>query len=138
MFIPGRRSPMPAQLAAGRAWEAERLSALGVTSNTGVWRPTVANTQSSAFQIIVGQPRYTGTGLPVGTIVDAMPSGLLEIKGGTSALNSSYQLRLQTYRALIEQRPLIIETSRPLNPTFQVYCEKWGVKVVRPTTTKVP
>lgn len=94
--------------------------------------PTVAQTNSSAFQIVVGQPRFTGTGLTVGTIVDAMPAGLLEIKGGTSILNSSYQLRLQTYRALLEDRPLIIETPRPLNPTFQAYCEKWGVKVVRP------
>lgn len=39
-----------------------------------------------------------------------MDAGGLEIKGGSSMLESSYQLRLATYRALVENDPLTILT----------------------------
>jgi len=65
-------------------------------------------------------------GAPVGTIYDGFSSaGLAEIKTGTSALTSSYQLRLQTYGALINDTPLTIYTSRPLNSTFGEWLTRW-------------
>lgn len=94
--------------------------------------PTLEQTESAAFRVIVGEPKFTTGGLPRGTIFDASQGGLLEIKGGTSVLDSSYQLRLQTYRSLIENRPLIIETTRPVNPTFQRWLQRWGATVQQP------
>ncbi len=112
------RSSIPSQLTAGQAWEAQRLATLGLSKNTGVWRPTLQQTESAAFRVIVGEPKFIRSGLPRGTILDASQGGLLELKGGTSVLDSSYQLRLQTYRSLMENRPLTIETTRPVNPNF--------------------
>ena len=46
-----------------------------------------------------------------GSILDATETGLPEIKGGSSVLDSTYQLRLQTYREgmgarLVSGRPM--------------------------------
>lgn len=41
------------------------------------------------------------------------------IKGGSSPLGSTYQLRLMTYRALVENEPLTILTTRPGVPSFR-------------------
>ncbi len=51
------------------------------------------------------------------------------LKNGSSVLDSSYQLRLQTYGSLINDMPFTIYTSRPVNPAFQGYLTRWGVSV---------
>ena len=96
------------------------------------WRPTPQQMNSAAFRVIVGPPKFTPGGLPKGTVLDGTTGDLLEIKGGESVLDSSYQLRLQTYRSLIESRQLIIETTRPVNPVFQSWLQRWGVRVQPP------
>jgi RHS repeat-associated protein len=120
----------------GQVWsdyEAERLAALNAPKNTTLFQPTADQAQSAAFQVIVGQPQYTATGELVGTISDSTANGgLLEIKGGSSTLNSSYQLRLQTYNSVVNNIPLTIETTRPVNPTFMDYLQRWGVTVTKP------
>ncbi|WP_161805639.1 hypothetical protein, partial [Frateuria defendens] len=85
---------------------------------------------SAAFKVIVGEPKYTASGDLVGTIYDgANFGGLAELKNGSSVLDSSYQLRLQTYGSLINDMPFTIYTSRPVNPAFQGYLTRWGVSV---------
>jgi hypothetical protein len=79
--------------------------------------------------VIVGDPKYTRGGLLKGTTLDATEAGLLEIKHGSSVLDSSYQLRLQTFRSLTEGTPYTIRTTRPINPTFRDWLQRWGVKV---------
>lgn len=44
-----------------------------------VWRPTADQMNSAAFRVIVGAPKFTVTGDPVGVIADSIG---LEIKGG--------------------------------------------------------
>lgn len=128
---PSRGSP--AHLTAGRAWENAELASLGKPKNTTVWRPSQADIESSAFKVIVGPAKYTSGGRPVGTIVDIVETGgSIEIKGGTKMLESSYQLRLQTYRALQLRSPLTIRTTRPINPEFSAWLERWGVAVENP------
>ena len=126
-------SGSPPQLVAGRAWEEAELAALGKARNTDVWRPTTADMDSAAFKVIVGPPKFTATGKPVGTAVDiAETSGSIELKGGSKPLESSYQLRLQTYRALTTDTPLVLRTTRSPNPTFADWLQRWGVTVERP------
>jgi hypothetical protein len=116
-------------LRAGVEFEAQQLAELGLPKNTTVWRPTIEQTQSAAFKVIVGEAKYTKGGLLKGSILDATETGLLEIKGGRSVLDSTYQLRLQTYRSLIESQPYTIRTTRPINPPFRDLLQRWGVKV---------
>ena len=97
-------------LKAGVEFEAQQLAALGRTKNDMVWHPSLEQTQSAAFKVIVGEAKYTPGGLLRGTTLDAIDAGLLEIKGGGSPLDSSYQLRLQTYRSLIEAQPYTLRT----------------------------
>jgi YD repeat-containing protein len=125
-------SVAPKTLEGGVAHEAERLAQLGIPKNNVVWRPGQADFDSAAFKVIVGEPKFTPGGLPKGTIFDGTLGGNMEIKGGSSILDSSYQLRLQTYRSLKTNAPLTIETTRPVNPTFQSWLDRWGVSVVAP------
>lgn len=129
---PVAESRVPAQLRAGTAHEAERLAQLGAPKNTVTWRPTQADIDSAAFKVIVGKPKYTAGSTPKGTIFDVTQGGLREIKGGTSVLDSSYQLRLQTYYSLKNNLTYTIETARPVNPTFQSWLDRWGVIVEPP------
>jgi hypothetical protein len=108
------------------------LVELGIPKDNTVWRPTQADMDSAAFKVIVGEPKFTPGGLPKGTIFDGTLGGNLEIKGGSSTLDSTYQLRLQTYRSLKTNTPLTIETTRPINPSFKEWLDRWGVSVVRP------
>jgi filamentous hemagglutinin len=101
---------------------------MGAQKGTTVWRPTPAQMNSAAFNVIVGRPKFTPKGDPVGVIVDSVG---LELKGGSSMLESSYQLRLMTYRALVLQEPLTIRTTRPINPTFEAWLGRWGVSIDR-------
>ena len=122
-------SGSPSQLVAGQAAEAEQLAALN-SSGKVPFPPTPDQVNSAAFQVIVGKPKYTAAGDLVGTIYDGLTSdGLAELKNGSSVLDSSYQLRLQTYGALVNNTPLTIYTNRAINPTFQDYLTRWGVSV---------
>jgi hypothetical protein len=122
----------PVQFRAGRLYEEERLGERGETKNTDTWRPTQDQVKSAAFGVIVGPPKVTRGGQQIGTIVDVSEGGALEVKGGKSSLYSTYQLRLQVYRSLIEQQSLTIETTRTPNPTLQGWFDRWGVQVLRP------
>lgn len=120
---------MPNALRAGQLAEPGLLDALG-SSGKVVFTPTQAQIDSAAFQTIVGRAKYRAQGTPVSTIYDAsIGAGVGEIKTGSSALGSSYQLRLQTYGALVNDTPLTIYTSRPVNPTFNDWLTRWGVGV---------
>lgn len=115
------------QLKGGQLFESQRLQNIGQVKNTTAWRPTQSDINSAAFNVIVGKPKYTDTGLPVGTILDAKTlGGFLEIKSGTSILTSSYQLRLQAYYALKEGVKFTIETTRPVGKAFANWLERWG------------
>lgn len=120
-------------LRAGQLHESAQLAALGLNKNNVVFRPSVEQIDSAAFKVIVGDAKYTKGGQAKGTIFDNVENGYLEIKGGSSELNSSYQLRLQTYKAHVDRQPFTIQTTRPVNPHFQGWLDSWGVKVVRPT-----
>jgi hypothetical protein len=111
----------PSQLTAGQTFEADQLSALGIDKNRTVLRPTLDQVNSPTFQAIVGDAQYTGEGEFKGTIFDGTQNGNLEIKGGTSALQSTYQLRLQTYFSVTNDQPYTIMTTRPVSADFQ----KW-------------
>jgi hypothetical protein len=125
--VPQRaESSAASAFAQGRAFEAQQLRDLGEPANTQVFRPTADQLASSAFRVIVGTPKYTPTGRPVGTIIDAA-SGV-ELKHGASVLSSSYQLRLQTYRSLVLlEMPYTIRTTRPVNASFAGWLNRWGV-----------
>ncbi|AEF99541.1 RHS repeat-associated core domain-containing protein [Methylomonas methanica] len=121
----GLSSPMRS----GQIAEAEQLAALNSSGKVS-FTPTATQIDSAAFKIIVGEAKYTAAGTPVGTIYDgSIASGLAEIKNGASTLNSSYQLRLQTYGSLVNNTPYSIYTSRPVNQTFQEWLTNWGVSV---------
>jgi filamentous hemagglutinin len=113
----------------GQAAEAEQLAALN-SSGKVPFTPTPDQVNSAAFKVIVGEPKYTASGDLVGTIYDGSTTdGLAEIKTGSSVLDSSYQLRLQTYGSLVNDTPFSIYTNRAVNPTFLDYLTRWGVSV---------
>lgn len=120
---------MPAPLALGQAAEARALEALRLEKNTEVWRPSPEQVGSDSFRRIVGDARYTATGLARGTVLDSVEPGLAEVKSGASMLESSYQLRLQAFRAAAERRPLTLYTSRPLGPGLGHWLGPHGVRV---------
>ena len=126
---PAATACIPARLASGQEAEARALEALGLPKNTEVWRPSPVQIESDEFRRIVGRPCFTARGLPRGTIVDSAGVGLAEIKSGTSVLNSTYQLRLQTYRSVVEEQPLSIYTERPVDIQFGQWLGPWGVKI---------
>ena len=92
--------------------------------------PTHAQVNSATFKLIVGNAKYTAKGVPVGTIYDvSVGAGIGEIKNGSSVLNSSYQLRLQTFGALVNESRFTLYTGRPINPRFDAWLARWGVAV---------
>ena len=127
--IPIATGGSPVALTGGQDFEAAQLNSLSLEKNTIVFRPTLAETESAAFKVIVGDAKYTRGGLLKGTIFDSVDGGLLEIKGGASELTSSYQLRLQTYYSLKNGMPFTIRTARPVNPEFRAWLQRWGVNV---------
>lgn len=122
-------SRIPLTLMSGQAAEAQALDALRISKNTDVWRPSPQQVKSPAFSQIVGPPQFTARGLVRGTVVDSSEEGLAEIKSGSSVLNSTYQLRLQTFRSVIEEQPLKIYTNRPIDIQFGHWLSPWGVKI---------
>jgi RHS repeat-associated protein len=119
-------SKSPPQLIAGQNWEAQQLASAGVPKNTTTWRPTSEQMESAAFNVVVGPAKFTKAGKPIGVIVD---SAGLELKGGSKVLESSYQLRLMTYRSIMTGEALTIRTTRPINPTFESWLNRWGVTI---------
>ena len=122
-------SGIPGALMSGQVAEALALEALKISKNTAVWRPTAEQVHSLAFKSVVGNPRYTSTGLARGTVLDSVEAGFSEIKSGRSPLDSTYQLRLQTYRALVEKKPLTIYTNRPVDVDFGHWLNPRGVQI---------
>ncbi|WP_294122236.1 LysM peptidoglycan-binding domain-containing protein [Sphingomonas sp.] len=123
---------MPSHLAAGVADEAAWMAEMGFdNSSKALWRPSAAEIDSQLFQDIVGTAKYTPGGKPVGTIFDAIDGGFFERKSGSSTLNSSYQLRLQTYRSVSTGTDFTLSTARPINPTFNQWLNRWGVNVTK-------
>jgi hypothetical protein len=49
--------------------------------------------------------------------------------GGSKVLESSYQLRLMTWRSMVTGEALTIRTTRPINPTFESWLNRWGVAI---------
>ena len=126
---PPAEGSVPRPLASGQAAEVRALGALRFSKNTEIWRPSPAQIESSEFKRIVGLPRYTDRGFPRGTVVDSVETELAEIKSGRSVLKPTYQLRLQTYRAVAEERALRIYTSRPVAADFGEWLGPWGVEI---------
>ncbi|WP_430444412.1 hypothetical protein [Sphingorhabdus contaminans] len=131
-YVTAAESTVPSQLARGAADEVTWLAENGLTKNNQVWRPLPADIDSVTFKAIVGDAKFTPGGKPVGTIFDVTEGGFTEYKSGKSMLESSYQLRLQTYRSVTTETPFSIVTSRPVNPRFQQSLDFWGVNVVTP------
>jgi RHS repeat-associated protein len=126
-------SGSPPQLVSGRNAEGPALANQGFSQNQTVFTPTPEQMQSAAFQVMVGPPKYTRGNVPIGTKFDSIDNGVyLEYKSGSSFLDSSYQLRLQTYFSVVNSVPYIIQTTRPVNPEFQEYLRRWGATVQRP------
>jgi hypothetical protein len=123
----GGRTPTP--LTSGQIAEAQALQMLKLAKNTEVWRPSPEQIGSEDFVSIVGSPHYTATGLARGTVLDSVIAGFSEIKSGSSVLDSTYQLRLQTYRSIIEKKPLTIYTSRPVDAHFGQWLHPHGVSI---------
>jgi hypothetical protein len=122
----------PPALTEGQAYEAAQLNSLHFDKSTFVFRPSLEETETAAFQIIVGSAKFTRGGQLKGTIFDGTGAGLLEIKGGSSELTSSYQLRLQTYYSVKNNMPFTIRTTRPVNKEFGSWLQRWGVRVEKP------
>jgi hypothetical protein len=119
-------------LRAGQLYETEFLAARSLDKNTLVFRPEAWETETAAFKAVVGEARYTSGGQLRGTIFDVTTNGLQEIKSGSSMLNSTYQLRLQTYYSVTRGESFTLQTTRPVNPTLQNTLDFWGVNVVKP------
>ena len=126
-LTPSVASPVP--LRAGRSAETRALSALQREKNRETWRPSAEQVVSPEFKRIVGLPRYTERGFPRGTILDSVEGEFAEIKSGSSALNATYQLRLQAFRAWAEAKPLKIYTNRPVDPEFGRWGKPLGVAI---------
>ena len=120
---------IPESLASGQIAEVRALGALSMAKNTAVWRPSPQQIGSEAFRAIVGDPRYTSRGLARGTVLDSTEGGLVEIKSGSSELDSTYQLRLQTYRSVIEKKRLTLYTSRIIPASLRQWLSPKGVEV---------
>ena len=128
---------VPKTLLSGQLAEARALDALQMAKNTDVWRPTTGQIESPAFREIVGRPLFTARGLVRGTVIDSVQKGFAEIKSGASVLGSTYQLRLQAYRSVVEDQAFKLYTSRPLDTQFARWLRPLGVKV-RPLPSPEP
>lgn len=120
---------IPRPLASGQAAEVRALGALRIRKNTEIWRPSPAQIESPDFKQIVGQAQYTDRGFARGTVVDSVETGFAEIKSGQSVLKPTYQLRLQTYRSVAEERAFRIYTNRPVDVGFGQWLSPWGVEI---------
>jgi RHS repeat-associated protein len=131
------KSGSPPHLRAGMRWEEAEIARQGMTKNTEVFRPSAEDINSSTFKDLVGEAKYTKGGQPRGTIVDvAQPAKNVEIKGGSSPLRDTYQLRLQVYEALKQGKDYMIQTTRPVVQEFAQWLQSWGASVEPPPPSK--
>jgi len=135
--LKGKNLPkVPSGLEEGRKIEGQLLK--GAPKNTIKVTPSSSDVNSAAFKLIVGEEKFTPTGKHIGTIFDSLSLKnltALEIKSGSSILDSTYQLRLQTYFSLKpppnisplgKQLQLTLRTTRPINPSFEDWFKGWG------------
>lgn len=125
----------PGQLPAGRAFEMSDSAQAGIIKDNRTIRPEQLEVESAAFRVIVGRAKLTSTGRFKGTIPDGTTSAdFIETKSGFSPLYSSYQMRLQTYKALKVGRQPILRTTRPINQTFHNWLTRWAWRIepIRP------
>ena len=128
----GEKSDMPLAMREGSQVEDAFIAQQGWQKNTDLFRPNLAETNTSTFKAIVGEPEYTEGGRIAGTIVDSVTSlGHIEIKSGESVLVSTYQLRLQVYEAVTRGVPYTIYTSRPIESSFRSFLNFWGVNIMK-------
>lgn len=113
----------------GKAAEVKILKALQLDKNKELWRPSDEQIESPKFKEIVGNIKFTRRGLYKGTVLDSTECGYTEIKSGKSPLRASYQLRLQTYKSVIDGRPLTIYTDRPTNKEFIRWSSLYDIKL---------
>lgn len=113
----------------GKAAEEKILKLLQLDKNKELWRPNDEQIESNKFKEIVGAIKYTKRGLYKGTVLDSTECGYTEIKSGKSPLRASYQLRLQTYKSVIDERPFTIYTDRPANKEFIRWSSLYNIKL---------
>lgn len=113
----------------GKAAEEKILRLLQLDKNKELWRPTDEQIESVKFKEIVGNIKFTKRGLYKGTVLDSTECGYTEIKSGKSPLRASYQLRLQTYKSVIDNRPFTIYTDRPTNNEFNRWSSLYNIKI---------
>jgi hypothetical protein len=94
--------------------------------------PSLALSYRSDGAIYGGLAAGWSLDVPSIALMDSVQGGFLEIKGGSSALESTYQLRLQTYRSVVENTPLTIQTTRPVGIQFGQWLDRWGVSIQVP------
>ena len=126
------RQPLPATppvLVSGQQAELSALERLRRQKNRQVYRPSDEQMNSPEFKKIVGPAQYTERGYARGTVMDVADGEFAEIKSGASVLEPTYQLRLQAYRAAVEQRPLCIYTNRPVSAQFTERITSLGVAI---------
>jgi hypothetical protein len=99
--------------------------------NAGVGQRAALDTGQAGAEVRQGGGRWEMSILSP-EFFDVTKGGYLEYKSGASMLDSSYQLRLQTYRSVTTETPFSIVTTRPVNPRFQQSLDFWGVNVVPP------
>jgi hypothetical protein len=110
---------IPPVLASGQKVESSALEQLHRAKNRDIYRPTEGQIESEEFKHIVGPARYTPRGYAQGTVMDVADGAFAEIKSGSSVLEPTYQLKLQAFRALAENRPLVIYTNRQISPELR-------------------
>jgi hypothetical protein len=113
----------------GKAAEQKILKLLQLDKNKELWRPSEEQIESNKFKEIVGAIKFTKRGLYKGTVLDSTECGYTEIKSGKSPLRASYQLRLQTYKSVIDKRPFTIYTDRPTNKEFIRWSSLYEIKI---------
>jgi LysM repeat protein len=126
-------SRVPSQLLRGQAVEAEQLALQGGGDfRKSLYRPSVEDININLFRQIVGEPKYTPSGLLRGTYPDFEDAFVVqEIKSGGSDLRDNYQMRLQLYKATSEGKNYMVNTSRPIEPGFADYLKQNGA-IIKP------
>jgi hypothetical protein len=93
--------------------------------------------ESAGFKAIVGDAKRTKNGDPRGIYFDGTPDtgfpGYLELKFGRSELRTTYQMRLEVYKSMIDEVPMTLRTTRPINAEFERWLEFWGVNIEKVT-----
>jgi len=114
----------------GREAEERILKDLNLGKNKIIWRPTQEQIESPLFKKIVGVCQYTKQGIHKGTVLDSTDGGYTEIKSGSSMIYPTRQIRLQTFKATIDEKTLTIYTDRPISDELKRWSKTYGVKLM--------